>query len=232
MVGYHKVLGLERMLANYGILLVDDEPAYHAMVVALLHRLPVVVDHAADRAEALRKLSTGRYDLILMDIQLGDDDGRQVTAAIRAAGGEAQRHPILAFTSLHPAEGERHFIDHGFDGWIAKPFEGRALIAAVRRWLSDAEEAAETGTEGGQLASLLGEEGAATMIARLYANLAEAVAEIDGGADARPIGHRMGGLTGTLGFPILSAAWLSLQDDRATWPTVRALTMEMIAPAA
>jgi hypothetical protein len=42
----------------------------------------------------------------------------------------------------------------------------------------------------------------------------------------------MGGLAGTLGFPTLSAAWLSLQDDRAAWPTVRALTIEAIAPPA
>ncbi|KQX20310.1 MULTISPECIES: response regulator [unclassified Sphingomonas] len=217
------------MLANYGILLVDDEPAYHAMVAALLQGLPVVVDYAADRAEALRKISTGRYDLILMDIQLGDDDGRQVAAAIRAADGGAGRRPVLAFTNIHPAEGERYFFDHGFDGWIAKPFEGRTLIATVRRWLGDAEDSGEMLAGGEQLASLLGEEGAAMMIARLHANLAEAVAAIDAGADARPIGHRMGGLSGTLGFPALSAAWLSLQDDRATWPTVRALTMEAIA---
>lgn len=217
------------MLANYEILLVDDEPAYHAIVAALLRHLPVEVDHAADRAEALRKVRARRYDLILMDIQLGDDDGREVAAAIGIAGDGAGRRPILAFTNIHPAEGERHFIDQGFDGWIAKPFEGRALIASVRRWLGDTAEFPETTAEGGQLAGLLGEEGAATMIARLHANLAEAVAAIDGGADARPIGHRMGGLSGTLGFPTLSAAWLSLQDDRATWPTVRALTMEAIA---
>jgi two-component system OmpR family response regulator len=217
------------MRENYGILLVDDEPAYHAMVSALLRHLPAAVDHAADRNDALRKAAARRYDLVLMDIQLGEDDGRAAAASIRAAADWARDRPILAFTSVHPPEGERHFIEHGLDGWIAKPFEARALIATICRHLG--VDPAEIGTPpaGGQLAALLGEEGAASMIERLHANLAEAVAEIDGGADARPIGHRMGGLAGTLGFPALSAAWLSLQDDRAAWPTVRALTLEAIA---
>lgn len=225
MVGYYNFLGLASMRENYGLLLVDDEPAYHAIVTALMRRMSVAVDHAADRAGALRKLAGRRYDLILMDIHLGADDGRELVAAVRGTDC-----PILAFTSLHPAEGERYFTDHGFDGWIAKPFEGRTLVAAVRRWLGEgAAPLEEPSIEGGQLATLLGPEGAASMIGRLYANLAEAVAQIDGGADARPIGHRMGGLAGTMGFPTLSAAWLSLQDDQAAWPTVRALTIEAIA---
>lgn len=225
-VGYYNFLGLASMRENYEILLVDDEPAYRAIVSALLRSLPIDIDHAADRAAALRSLAVRRYDLILVDIELGRDDGREVAAVLRGADC-----PILAFTGLHPAEGERYFTDHGFDGWIAKPFEGRTLVAAVCRWLGDGVPSTEAPAEGGQLSALLGADGAASMIGRLHANLAEAVAQIDGGADARPIGHRMGGLAGTLGFPTLSAAWLSLQDDRAAWPTVRALTIEAIARA-
>nr|WP_047167526.1 response regulator [Sphingomonas sp. Y57] len=223
-VGYYNFLGLASMRENYGILLVDDEPAYLAIVTALLRSLPVEVDHAADRASAFGRLATRRYDLILVDIQLGRDDGRDVAAELRGVDC-----PILAFTSLDPAEGERYFTDLGFDGWIAKPFEGSALVAAVCRWLGDGVASPDAPPEGGQLAALLGADGAASMIGRLHDSLAEAVAQIDGGADARPIGHRIGGLTGTLGFPTLSAAWLSLQDDLAAWPTVRALTIEAIS---
>ncbi|MFD2500717.1 response regulator [Rhizorhabdus histidinilytica] len=117
-VGYYNFLGLASMRENYGILLVDDEPAYRAIVSALLRSLPIDIDHAADRAAALRSLAVRRYDLILVDIELGRDDGREVAAVLRGADC-----PILAFTGLHPAEGERYFTDHGFDGWIAKPFE-------------------------------------------------------------------------------------------------------------
>lgn len=217
------------MWENYGILLVDDEPAYHAIVPALLRSLSIAVDSAASREAALRMASARPYALILMDIQLGGDDGVETAATIRQSLDWARDCPIIAFTSVCPVGGEQYFRERGFDGWISKPFEGQRLIAAVRHALDDGRDISDIVPEGGKLAALLGEEGAASMIDRLHANLAESLAEIDGGADARPIAHRMGGLAGTLGFPTLSAAWLSLQDDRAVWPTVRALTMEAIA---
>jgi hypothetical protein len=67
------------------------------------------------------------------------------------------------------------------------------------------------------------------MIYRFHAGLAEGVKEIDAGGDVRAIGHRLGGLAGTLGFPALSAAWLALEDGRSVWPTVRTLALEAIA---
>lgn len=229
MLGYHMVLGASAMWENYGILLVDDGLAYRAIVPAVLRPLSVTVDCAANSVEAMQKVFARSYSLILMEIQLGADDGFTVAATIRQSAEWAQTCPIIAFTSVCPPEGASYFTERGFNDWIAKPFDGRQLTAGVYCWLGGGGDPPEVVAESRQLAALLGAEGAASMIDRLHGNLAEAVAEIDGGADAPPIGHRMGGLAGTLGFPTLSAAWLALQDDRAAWPTVRALTMEAIA---
>lgn len=215
-------------MEKYGILLIDDEPAYHAIVDAVLGPTGAAVVHADDSESAIQAVNTRAFDLILMDIQLGASDGYATAAAIRAAHPWAAACPVIAFTTLRPDQGERHFVDRGFDGWLPKPITSAELLAVARRWLRDDAIGVPQATGDDRLATLLGEAGARAMIERLHASLAEAVAAIDAGADPGPQGHSMGGLAGTLGFPALSAAWLSLQDSADAWPTVRAMTIEAI----
>lgn len=214
-------------MENYGILLVDNELAYHAILAAML---PSVgrVDLAATREEAVAAVRARPYDLVLLDIEMPGRDGYRVVADLRAAAEWAQMAPILAFTTLHPEGGERHFIDRGFDGWLGKPFAAADLFAAVRRWIPGLP-AADDGRSS-RLADLLGQEAADAMVERMLTDLTEAVAAIDAGGDERALGHRLGGLAGMLGFRALSAAWLALEEGgRAMWPTARAITQETFA---
>lgn len=219
-------------MENYGILLVGGEPAYRAIVAALLSGTAAAdfaVDFAANAAAAVAAVRTHIYELILVDIELPDRDGYQVVADIRAAAMGAQVAPIVAFTTLRPADGERHFIDRGFDGWLAKPFAATDLFALVRRWRGGEQPAIGADERRSQLADLLGQEQADAMVDRMLASFAEAVEAIDAGGDERVLGHRLGGLAGTLGFPALSAAWLALEEGgRPIWPTARAITLEAI----
>ena len=216
-------------MENYGILLVDDEPAYHMIVTALLASFEGPVVCVADPAAAFETIRTRRYDLILMDVNLGSADGRLVSAELRRATDWAASCPIIAFTTLKPESGERYFLEEGFDGWLPKPLSGPALIALVRNWLGDHRLKIVANGAARRLSVLLGEAPAAMVIDRFHDSMAGAVAAIDSGSDPRALGHSIGGLSGTLGFAVLSAAWLSLQDDVAVWPTVRSLTMEAIA---
>lgn len=216
-------------MANYGILLVDDEPAYHAIVAALLAGMGAI-DFAGDDAAAVAAVRARPYDLILIDIEMPGRDGYQVATDIRATAEWARLVPIVAFTTLRPADGEQHFIDRGFDDWLAKPFAATDLFALVRRWLGGDQPAIAVDERRSQLADLLGRDQADAMVDRMLASFAEAVDAIDAGDDERALGHRLGGLAGTLGFPALSAAWLALEDGgRPMWPTARAITQEVIA---
>jgi two-component system OmpR family response regulator len=217
-------------MENYGILLVDDELAYHAILSALLASPNGTIDCVASAAAALEAVCARRYDLILMDIDMAGGDGYHALAAVRAAGEWARSVPIIAFTTQRLSGGERHYIDAGFDGWLAKPFEAAELVRVIRRWLGAERLTPGAEPPGTNLALLLGVEPAAAIIDRFHANLREAIAEIDAGGNMRSCGHRLGGLAGTLGFGVLSAAWLALQEGEASaWPTVRALTLEAIA---
>lgn len=227
---YVDFLSLWNAMENYGILLVDDEPAYHAIVSALLVPRGGAVDGAGDAASALEAIRSRRYDLILVDINMAEADGYDAVAAIRAAGDWTRAVPILAFTAEQITGGERHYLDAGFDGWLPKPFQAAELIMTLQRWLGVDRVGTIAEQPEAKLAALIGAGPAAVMIERFHAGLAEAVEEIDAGSDARSPAHRIGGLAGTLGFPVLSAAWLSLQHgDASAWPTVRTLTLEAIA---
>ncbi len=217
-------------MANSGILLVDDEIAYHMIVRALLEPLGRPITCVSGGYAALNAVDSAEYALILMDIEMPDIDGYRTCQMIRARGGWTTICPIIAFTSLKPAAGEDHFISAGLDGYLPKPFAMADIAAVARRWLGVRESADEAAKPGDRLAAFLGQEAAGHMIERFHAAIEEAMEAIDGGADAAPLGHRIGGLAGTLGFSALSTAWLTLQDgDDASWPTVRALTREALA---
>ena len=212
------------------ILLVDDEPAYHSIIKALLAHANLTVDAVPDAPAAFRALRTQRYDLILMDIEMAGINGYRGASHIRGATDWSRRAPIIAFTAERPETGEQHFIARGFDGWLRKPLQTADLAALLARWSEvDLSALADHAIED-RLSLLVGAMEAHTILERFRANLTDAIAAIDAGANPRPFGHSVGGMAGALGMPALSAAWLVLQEGRtAAWPTVRWLTQEAIS---
>jgi CheY-like chemotaxis protein len=80
--------------------------------------------------EAVEAVRAGRYDVVLMDIQMPELDGFQATAAIRALP-EARDLPVIALTA-HALSGERdRCFAHGMTGYLTKPFKAHELFALV-----------------------------------------------------------------------------------------------------
>ncbi len=75
-------------------------------------------------------------DLILMDIQLPVVDGYEATRQIRAIPGLAQV-PIIAVTSYALSGDEAKTRAAGCDGYVAKPFSPRQLLAKIREFLPE-----------------------------------------------------------------------------------------------
>ena len=79
--------------------------------------------------------ATHRPDLILMDIQLPVMDGYEATRRIKA--DPALSHiPIIAVTSYALSGDETKALAAGCDGYVAKPFSPRLLLAKVDEFLS------------------------------------------------------------------------------------------------
>jgi len=119
------------------VLVVDDVEANLDLAEILLKREGHTVARAADGVQALAAFGAGRFDVILMDLQMPGINGLEATAAIRDVERDAQRArtPIIALSAnvMH-AEKQRAF-DAGMDGYVGKPIDLRQLRNEIARVL-------------------------------------------------------------------------------------------------
>ncbi|MBG3877902.1 response regulator [Desulfovibrio oxamicus] len=122
------------------ILVVDDDEVNLVTAQRLLIRLGYFADRAASGRQALEMLGRDHYDAVLMDIQMPDMDGMEVTRRIRMReavppGATSPWVPVLALTA-HAMLGDRErFLAAGMNEYLAKPIEIDQLDALLRALL-------------------------------------------------------------------------------------------------
>ena len=118
------------------ILLVEDNELNREIAVAILHEYGFLVDTAENGAVAVEKIRTsdpGRYDLVLMDVQMPVMDGCTATQRIRALKDPARAAvPIVAMTANVFEEERKRAFDCGMNGFLSKPFVIEELIDALK----------------------------------------------------------------------------------------------------
>ena len=119
------------------VLVIEDTEDNRQIIRDLLTSFDYELIEAADGAEGVRMAQTHHPDLILMDIQLPVMDGYEATRRIRAIP-ELARVAIIAVTSYALSGDEAKTREAGCDGYIAKPFSPRQLLAKIREFLPDA----------------------------------------------------------------------------------------------
>ena len=120
------------------ILVIEDTEDNRQIIRDLLSSVGYELIEAADGAAGVAMAQQERPDLILMDIQLPEIDGYEATRRIRAVP-ELAKVPIIAVTSYALSGDEAKTREAGCDGYVAKPFSPRDLLAKVRQFLPDAE---------------------------------------------------------------------------------------------
>jgi CheY-like chemotaxis protein len=117
------------------ILVVEDNSVNQLLARSVLEREGYRVDIAATAAEAMDRLSASAPDLMLMDIQLGADDGLELTRRLKADPATAMI-PIVALTALAMAGDRELTLAAGCAGYISKPINTRTLPAQLRSYLA------------------------------------------------------------------------------------------------
>src|SRR5262247_2122861 len=118
------------------ILIVEDQEDNRAILRAVLSRAGYDLIEAFNGEDAVRLAQNEQPDLILMDIQLPGIDGYEATRRIRAIPA-LSKVPIIAVTSYALSGDEAKTRAAGCDGYVAKPFSPRQLLAKVREYLPD-----------------------------------------------------------------------------------------------
>ena len=116
------------------VLLVEDNEINQQIARELLGNAGLMVDVAQDGAEALKKVHSSNYDLVLMDMQMPVMDGVTATRAIRQIP-RLHNLPIVAMTANARAADRQSCLDAGMDDFLSKPIDPDALWAKLHQWL-------------------------------------------------------------------------------------------------
>jgi two-component system, cell cycle response regulator DivK len=118
------------------ILIVDDHPTNLKLASDVLQFAGYDVLRAADADQALAALQQSRPDLILMDIALPGMNGLELTRKLKADETTRQIR-VVALTAFAMKGDDQKAREAGCDGYIAKPFSPRQLLAKIRELLPE-----------------------------------------------------------------------------------------------
>lgn len=116
------------------ILLVDDDIDLLMLLERKLQRSGYLIESAASLPEAEYVLSLFKPDLVLLDINIAGDDGRQLCWKIKHSEQNSKAKVILMSGFNYTISGPLSF---GADDFVAKPFHADYLLNKVEQLLED-----------------------------------------------------------------------------------------------
>ncbi|MBF0422666.1 MAG: response regulator [Magnetococcales bacterium] len=119
------------------VLLVEDTMINQQVALGMLKQLGLEVTLATNGVEAVAKVQTGVFDLVLMDVQMPVMDGLEATREIRAWEESLGKGalPIIAMTAHALEEDRRRCLEAGMDDYLPKPVRWEMLERMLTRWL-------------------------------------------------------------------------------------------------
>lgn len=125
------------------VLVADDNSVVLQVTIAMLGQMGCRVMAVTGGLLALEALSTGDFDLALLDCRMPDLDGIRAVRAFRELeqGRGGRRLPIVALSGNTDSVDRAACHDAGMDGFLGKPFGQLDLLETVRRFVPNAVQA-------------------------------------------------------------------------------------------
>ena len=131
----------EALKHSVRILLAEDNPVNQKLAIMMLGKAGYKVEVAVNGKEAVARFteSPDAYDLIFMDVQMPEMDGKAATQTLRRLGFNAV--PIIAMTA-HAMKGDREMcLESGMDDYITKPIKRETVFEMINRYVLQKEKA-------------------------------------------------------------------------------------------
>ena len=123
-------------MPEYNFLVVEDSPTMRQLITFALKRIPgSKVVEANDGIDALKKLSTQKFDIILTDINMPIMDGLKLVSMVRNDPVH-KAIPIIIITTEGAEEDRERGLALGANAYISKPIQSSHLIKTISELLS------------------------------------------------------------------------------------------------
>ena len=147
------------------ILIVDDDPAICKLLQKVMRSNDMETTVATSGTEALSIIPKGSFDLILMDIILGDMEGFDVIQTIRSQG---MTMPVIIVSGRSEDYDMLYGLSLGADDYVTKPFRSHILAAKVKALIRRSKQFLQKNEQEKQL--ICGPFAYDTMTMRFYKN--------------------------------------------------------------
>ena len=116
------------MQNNKQVLVIDDHPLILDSIKGIVEGLSFDVLTAVNAEQALDKLDSNQFDLILLDINLPDMDGKSLSGLIRMKHSAT---PVLVVSGVLETQEVMSILEQGAQGYIDKSVPSKELIEAI-----------------------------------------------------------------------------------------------------
>lgn len=143
-------------LPALNVLLVEDIELNVIVARSVLEKLGNTVDVAMTGKAALEMFKPGEYDLVLLDIQLPDMTGLDISRELTKRYPREDLPPLVALTA-NVLKDKQEYLNAGMDDVLSKPLSVPALTAMIKKFwdTQDDEESTMTTEESGKSEALL-----------------------------------------------------------------------------
>ena len=156
------------LLSGLHVLLAEDNPTNQLVATQMLQSMGATVEIAGDGAEAIEVVRRGKFDVMLVDIEMPRLNGIEVMRLVRGSDGPLADMPMIALTAYVMHEHVVAIDKAGADGLIAKPILSIARFGEdILRFMRRRAALGEANQSGGA--------GRATIDLDVYDALADAI---------------------------------------------------------
>lgn len=117
------------------LLIVEDHPVNQTVLAHQLREMGLRFEIATNGTQALERLATETFDLVLMDWQMPEMDGLEATRRIRLLPTPACHTPIVALTANANTGFRETCLAAGANDYLSKPYTETALATLLAQWL-------------------------------------------------------------------------------------------------
>ncbi len=117
---------------KHHILLVDDDERLRDLLRKFLIESGFFVSTARDAQHARKFMELFRFDLIILDVMMPEEDGFSLAKFIRNGPPSLKESPILFLTAMGETEDKIKGLTQGADDYLSKPFDPRELLLRIQ----------------------------------------------------------------------------------------------------